>query len=508
MSLDKELSGIVRFNSDEFHIWKWQMRSLLQYKQILTIVNGTETLAEAADKENWQAREYFAFTLLCNSVERHILTPLLHCTTSTEIWNTLLSIYEHKSSENVHELQQRFFSAKLQPQQSISEYIGQLQLILSELAEIGDTTFNNDTLISKLTTNLLEGFDSFITAWDSTPLDERTFANLQLGLLKEETKLKRRLVEEASPDTKAYYSNKSSAAYMSSRDSGSHVRRENPVQRGSFIHRGSHSRSYHPTSAPHTSYGDRQTPRHSSHSLRTMELAALKARTRCNCCGRIGHWWQECPDRHRGPPHRSTRASFAEAIFAHHSSSEEFDVNTESYEPPSHELLPYDYDLSYDSSYYPDVISRAYMVSDPSLSSSDIQNLWIADSGANKHMSHNLQWFSSYQPLPAHTSWPINAVAGHQCYVAGIGTIKVLVQLPHNIEVVLLENVLYVPGLQCNLFSTTLMAMKHSIHFVGSATHCHFIKNNEIRMTGRLIQDMRLHSSFTSCYWSLYSIIW
>lgn len=130
------------------------------------------------------------------------------------------------------------------------------------------------------------------------------------------------------------------------------------------------------------------------------------------------------------------------------------------------------------------------MVSDPSLSSSDIQNLWIADSGANKHMSHNLQWFSTYQPLPAHTSWPINAVAGHQCYVAGTGTIKVLVQLPHNTEVVLLENVLYVPGLQCNLFSTTLMAMKHSIHFVGTATHCHFIKNNEIRMTGRLIQDM------------------
>ena len=129
------------------------------------------------------------------------------------------------------------------------------------------------------------------------------------------------------------------------------------------------------------------------------------------------------------------------------------------------------------------------MTSD-TLSSLDIQNSWIADSGANKHMSHNFQWFSSYTPLPSETSWPITAIAGHQCYVAGTGTIKILVQLPHKVEIVLLENVLYVPGLQCNLFSTTLMATKHAIHFIGTQTHCHFVKNNEILYTGRLIQDM------------------
>ena len=34
MSLDKELSGIARFDGDEFHIWKWHMKLLLQYKKI------------------------------------------------------------------------------------------------------------------------------------------------------------------------------------------------------------------------------------------------------------------------------------------------------------------------------------------------------------------------------------------------------------------------------------------------------------------------------------------
>ena len=85
------------------------------------------------------------------------------------------------------------------------------------------------------------------------------------------------------------------------------------------------------------------------------------------------------------------------------------------------------------------------------ITSFDIQNAWIADSGGNKHIT---QWFSSYTPLPSHTSWPITAIAGHQCYVAGTGTIEVLVQLSHTVEVVprvvLLENVLYFPGLQGN----------------------------------------------------------
>jgi hypothetical protein len=62
-----------------------------------------------------------------------------------------------------------------------------------------------------------------------------------------------------------------------------------------------------------------------------------------------------------------------------------------------------------------------------------------------------------YTPLPSQTSWPITTVDGHQCYVAGTRTIKVLVQLSHMVEVVLLENVLYVPGLQCERRTVTLL---------------------------------------------------
>jgi hypothetical protein len=88
-----------------------------------------------------------------------------------------------------------------------------------------------------------------------------------------------------------------------------------------------------------------------------------------------------------------------------------------------------------------------------SLKSEKLLDIWIADNGANMHMSHNFEWFHNYIPLSSDQKWPINAVAGHQAFVAETRTIKLLVQLPDHSEIISLENILHVPGLQCNLFS-------------------------------------------------------
>ena len=341
-----------------------------------------------------------------------------------------------------------------------------------------------------MTSTLPEGYDSFLTAWDSTPAEERTFSNLQVRLYKEEARLKRRLTSETTSDTTAYYTQKSSS-HPRHPSSGSSHPHTNSRPTGRYNPTGSQytSRFSHPV--PRTSYGDRQSPYTSTApSHRALELQALKARTRCNCCGRLGHWWQECPDRE----HRPLRASFAEVL--PYSSSEDLSSNLSTLDISDGSIEPFfsdsqfsDNDFSNESHSISDTITKAYMTTDHS-SSFDIENSWIADSGANKHMSHNFQWFTSYKPLPPTTSWPVTAIAGNQCYVAGTGTVKVLVQLPQKVEIVLLQDVLYVPGLQCNLFSTTLMAKKHSMDFIGTQTYCHFVKNNELVFTGRLLNDM------------------
>lgn len=207
--MDKDLSGIARFNGDEFHLWKWQIRALLMYKKVFGVPNGTDLEAAATDKDAWKEREYLAYTILCNSIERKILSSLIDCKTSREIWTTLLSLYEQNTSENLHDLQKKFFQAAILPGQSITDFIASLNLILSELTALGNDTFTDDTMISKLLSSLTEGFDHFLTSWESTPAAERTLLNLKLRLIKEERKIQKRLLNETTGSTTAFYSSTS-----------------------------------------------------------------------------------------------------------------------------------------------------------------------------------------------------------------------------------------------------------------------------------------------------------
>jgi hypothetical protein len=535
MSLDKDLSGIARFNGEDFHIWKWQIRALLMYKKLLGIVEGTDLESAATDKEAWKDRQYNAYSLLCNAVERKLLGSLIECTTAKQIWDTLLVTYEHKSSQDKHELQKKFFQATIQPGQSLTEYIASLNLILSELTAIGDSNFTDDSMISKLTSNLPEGFDHFTTAWESTPAADRTLSNLKLWLLKEEAKLKKRLTSEITSETKAFYTQR----YPNSGSNGGRI----PPRSGSYGPSNA-GRGYQPTSkgyqprtgdryVPQTSFRDRQPPFPSSRSSlqnfhqKAIELQQLKQRTCYSNCNQPGHWWQECPILQPNSPNAfadtqrqgtfprahlvdafSTNSASAhvsspghtvqleEPPDALHQESIDFDLFQDSFdhlqlEDPCFNNAMYT-DLGYDDHFPDNYISRAYMtITKPNLTT-NLLDVWIADSGANMHMSHNLEWFSSYTPIPPTQTWPITAVAGLKTYVAGTGTIRFLVQLPNRTEIISLENVLHVPGLQCNLFSTTWMAKKHGFHFIGKTSSCKFTKEGVIYLTRRLQDDMYL----------------
>ena len=61
-------------------------------------------------------------------------------------------------------------------------------------------------MISKLLSSLPEGFDHFLTSWESTSADEQTLMNLKLRLIKEERKIKKRLLNETTASTSAFYS--------------------------------------------------------------------------------------------------------------------------------------------------------------------------------------------------------------------------------------------------------------------------------------------------------------
>ena len=66
---------------------------------------------------------------------------------------------------------------------------------------------DEDSIASKFTTCLPEGFDAFLTAWDNTPLEKTGLLLIfSFNSTKEEARLKRHITADVTSDTKAYYS--------------------------------------------------------------------------------------------------------------------------------------------------------------------------------------------------------------------------------------------------------------------------------------------------------------
>ena len=435
-----------------------------------------------------------------------------------KFWTTLLSLYAQNTSQNLHDLQKKFFQATILPGQSITDFIGSLNLILSELTALGDKTFTEDTMISKLLSSLPEGFDHFLTSWESTTPAERTLPNLKLRLIKEEQQLKKRLLNETTSATTAFYSHhpsnrgrgRSSNSLPPSGSSGVPLtsgRQFSNSGRGFLPNNGRGvSMFQRGASFSDTRHSSRPLPRYSA-----AELAHVKQHTRCIECGEYGHWRQECP--RLFPQHSESMENF-HSTRVHFAADSPPSCTSDSSLTPEVSSLPIDTLLSHDDDFHDTIeqlqlddsytedysaptdlqsshpLSHGYMVVSSSITPNFLHDIWIADSGANQHMSHKLDWFTSYKPLSHDKPWPINSIAGHTTYVAGTGTIRFLLQLPDRTEIFSLENVLYVPGLDCNLFSTTAMAKRCGLTFTGGADSCHFTKEDELYLTGRMKNDM------------------
>lgn len=82
-----------------------------------------------------------------------------------------------------------------------------------------------------------------------------------------------------------------------------------------------------------------------------------------------------------------------------------------------------------------------------------IDENWIVDSGASEHMTSHREWFSSYRHFQEPSKIKIGD--GTTLNAEGEGNIDVLIKSDDGWKEKYLENVLFVPNMKVNLFSTT-----------------------------------------------------
>lgn len=124
-----------------------------------------------------------------------------------------------------------------------------------------------------------------------------------------------------------------------------------------------------------------------------------------------------------------------------------------------------------------------------SVLNADQKEIWITDSGASRHMTSRREWFSDFKKLK--NSEPIFLGDNEQCDVEGEGTILIQRYVNGAWQKASIDNVLYVPRIEKNLFSVGVCTTK-GLEVVFKNNSVKIVDGDEVLATG-IKQDNEIY---------------
>ena len=248
MEREGSIGAIFKFTGKNFNLWKNQLRIALDGREIFRIVDGSETLEDAEDKEAWKRKDNIAKWIITTSVDMEHLSMIVNCKTAAEMWERLVSIHEQVSAESVFMMIQQFVDYKYAKEDSIATHIAKIEMMAQNPEDIGQPMSENQ-IISKLITSLPSEYRHVLTAWKSMPADQKTRKILILRVFEEEAMNK--IIKE----------------------------RENDETDSALLVRNNRR--------------DEQMRTDTESKYNNERIKELKRKSKCHNCGEIGHWWQD-----------------------------------------------------------------------------------------------------------------------------------------------------------------------------------------------------------------------
>lgn len=202
---------------EQWNLWKFQVKIILNASDLLKYVNGealypvvgssikSENLAAA--ESTWTRGDSRAQKIIVTTMANQPLLHIINCTTAREMWLKLETIYEAKSKESIHMLQQRFYMFAMDPVDDVATHISKLLALVQQLADVGET-ISDSMIITKVLMTLPEHYSLFYSAWESTARDAQTIDNLTSRLVMEEARFKVHQAGGAADDSNALVARK------------------------------------------------------------------------------------------------------------------------------------------------------------------------------------------------------------------------------------------------------------------------------------------------------------
>ena len=122
-------------------------------------------------------------------------------------------------------------------------------------------------------------------------------------------------------------------------------------------------------------------------------------------------------------------------------------------------------------------------------------DVWIVDSGASRHMTHNAEALSDYEQFKV--AEPVILGNGSRCDAKGCGTVVLKFIAGDSVKEFIIKNVLYVPQLAHNFYSVSA-AVSNGCNVVFTNSEC-VIRNSNGEAIAKGVKEGKLYQLKTTC---------
>lgn len=145
--------------TEDYPLWKFEIRVLLKAADIMDVVTGEFVKPERDEDQSaelheaalvkWNKSDCKAQRIIVTALGRQPKLHVLNCETARDMWSKLESVYEKKSEASVHLISQKFFDSKKDPADDIAMFISKLLALVQQLKELGEN-ISNKFIITKI----------------------------------------------------------------------------------------------------------------------------------------------------------------------------------------------------------------------------------------------------------------------------------------------------------------------------------------------------------------------